>query len=94
MVSTRKFGSPEIGVKFKCDVHPWMGAWVCVVSHPYYQVTGADGAFEIRMLPPGHYTLEVWHERYGNGNETKPLTKEVHLSEKASVDIDFTFEEP
>lgn len=93
MVSTKKFTTVEVPVKVKCDVHPWMAAWICVVDHPYHQVTGEKGAFELRMLPPGHYTLEVWHERYGDGDTAKRLTKEVHLAEKAMVELDLIFEE-
>ena len=59
---TRTFARPEI-VPFKCDVHPWMRAWVAVVPHPFFAVTGADGRFEIRGLPAGTYTVEAWHEK-------------------------------
>jgi plastocyanin len=59
---TRTFERPEI-VPFKCDVHPWMRAWVAVVAHPFFAVTGPDGRYEIRGLPAGTYTVEAWHER-------------------------------
>ena len=59
---TRTFTKPEI-VPFKCDVHPWMRAWVAVVPHPFYAVTGPNGLYEIRGLPAGTYTVEAWHER-------------------------------
>jgi plastocyanin len=59
---TRTFERAEI-VPFKCDVHPWMRAWVAVEPHPFFAVTGADGLFEIRSLPAGTYTIEAWHER-------------------------------
>lgn len=59
---TRTFTKPEI-VPFKCDVHPWMRAWVAVVPHPFFAVTGEDGRYEIRGLPAGTYTVEAWHER-------------------------------
>lgn len=61
-VVQRAFAKPEI-FKVKCDVHPWMAAWVGVVDHPYFALTDADGRFTIKNLPPGKYTLEVWHER-------------------------------
>ncbi|MFN7987679.1 MAG: carboxypeptidase regulatory-like domain-containing protein [Thermoanaerobaculia bacterium] len=59
---TRTFTKPEI-VPFKCDVHPWMRAWVAVVPHPFFAVTGPNGLYEIRGLPAGTYTVEAWHER-------------------------------
>lgn len=57
----RKFPKPEI-FKVKCDVHPWMGAWIGVFEHPYFAVTDDGGRFAIKNLPAGKYTLEVWHE--------------------------------
>jgi plastocyanin len=59
------FTTPEIMVRFKCDVHSWMSAWVGVVAHPYFAVTDATGAFTLPGLPPGSYTVEVWHEKLG-----------------------------
>lgn len=52
-------------IKFKCDVHPWMTAWVGVSDNPFFAVTGGDGAFTIANVPAGAYTLEAWHEKYG-----------------------------
>jgi len=52
-------------VKLKCDVHPWMTAFVLVSSHPFFAVTGEDGSFTITGVPAGSYTVEAWHERYG-----------------------------
>jgi len=59
---TRTFLVPEI-VPFRCDVHPWMRAFVAVVPHPFFAVTGADGRYEIRGLPAGTYSVEAWHEK-------------------------------
>lgn len=59
------FMKPETMVQFKCDVHPWMGAYVGVVPHGFFAVTGTDGKFAIKGLPAGTYTLEVWHEKLG-----------------------------
>lgn len=78
----RKFDQPEVMVRLKCDVHPWMSAYVGVLSHPFFAVTDEDGNFEIKNLPPGTYTLELWHEKFGtqtqrvtmNDSEAKPLT--------------------
>lgn len=70
----------------KCDVHPWMGAWVAVYDHPFFSVTGKEGTFEIKNLPPGKYVIEAWHEKFG----TQTATVEVKSGE--SKDQDFTFE--
>jgi plastocyanin len=51
--------------RIKCDIHPWMHVRVAVFEHPYFAVTGLDGAFEIRELPPGEHELTLWHETFG-----------------------------
>lgn len=52
-------------VEVKCDAgHTWMHAWIHVFDHPYFAVTAADGRFRIPNVPPGHYTVKIWHERY------------------------------
>ncbi len=56
----------ELGViKLKCDVHPWMAAYVIVSEHPFFATTDATGAFTLENVPPGSYTLEAWHEKLG-----------------------------
>jgi hypothetical protein len=61
----KQFTTQEIMVKVKCDVHPWMGAWIGVVDHGFFAVTGVDGKYAIPGgLPDGKYTVEVWHEGY------------------------------
>jgi plastocyanin len=57
------FTEEEFMFKVKCDVHPWMGAYVSVMSHPFFAVTGTDGKFKIANLPPGTYEIEAWHEK-------------------------------
>lgn len=56
---------PEEAIKIKCDVHKWMEAYVFVMDHPFYATTDADGKFSIPGLPPGKYTIEAWHEKFG-----------------------------
>ena len=68
----------------KCDVHPWMNAWAAVFDHPYFAVTGEDGAFTISGLPAGTYELEVWHERL----PAQTVTVTVGIGEKATVDAE------
>ncbi|MBI4432403.1 MAG: carboxypeptidase regulatory-like domain-containing protein [Candidatus Omnitrophica bacterium] len=61
----KSFSKPEVMVKIKCEVHPWMAAYAGVLDHPFYSVTDDEGKFEIKNLPPGNYVLEAWHEKYG-----------------------------
>jgi hypothetical protein len=49
----------------KCDVHPWMRSYAGVMEHPYFAVTKADGAFDLKGLVDGEYTVAVWHEKLG-----------------------------
>ncbi len=69
---TRKFSQPEVMIRVKCNIHGWMHAWVGVVAHPYFAVTGADGTFEIKNVPPGNYTIETWQEELGK--QEQPIT--------------------
>ena len=66
MVSTKKFDKVEAEpFKVKCDVHGWMKSYMIVLPHPYHAVSGMNGQFTIGNLPPGTYTIEAWHEKYG-----------------------------
>jgi plastocyanin len=72
-------------VQFKCDVHPWMKAFVAVSTHPYFSTTGEDGSFSIKGLPAGTYTIEAWHESFG----TK--TAEVTVKDDETAETSFEF---
>ena len=85
MESEEVFRRPEVMVELKCDVHGWMGAYVGVVKHPFFGVTGDGGTFELGKLPPGSYTIEAWHEVYGT------QTKTVTLAEGQTAELRFTF---
>jgi hypothetical protein len=63
MESNKSFDKPEVWIPVGCDVHPWMRAYVAVVPHPFFAVTGEDGSFEIRGLPAGEYEIEAVHEK-------------------------------
>jgi plastocyanin len=81
---TKSFAREEVLIPVKCNVHPWMRAYIGVVSHPFFAVTGEDGTFTIKGLPPGKYTLEAVHEKYG----TKDI--EITVGPKESKTQDFT----
>ncbi len=68
----KTFTKPEVMIKIKCEVHPWMAAYAGVLDHSFYSVTGDDGTFTIKDLPPGEYVIEAWHEKYGV--QEKPVT--------------------
>src|SRR5579872_1100111 len=53
------FAQPENFLRFMCNVHPWMFAWVTVVDNPYFAVSDKDGNFKITNVPPGKYTIEA-----------------------------------
>jgi len=62
---TFTFDKPEPFLKFRCDVHPWMFAWVTVVDNPYFALSDKDGKFTIKNVPPGKYTLQFAHRKLG-----------------------------
>jgi plastocyanin len=82
---TLSFPKAENFLKFKCDVHPWMFAYVTVVDHPYFAVTDANGAFKIANVPPGKYTVEALHRKAGS------TTQEVEVKADGGK-ADFTLE--
>lgn len=85
MTMTHTFTTREVMVPFKCDVHLWMHAWVGVLEHPFFAVTGADGSFSLAGLPPGTYTVDAWHESLGT------QTMRVTVTPKSTATASFTF---
>jgi len=79
------FAREEIAIPVKCNVHPWMKSYIAVFKNPYFQVTGKDGAFDLKNLPPGTYTIEAWHEKYGTSDQT------VTIGPKESKTVSFVF---
>ena len=82
---TVQFDKSEKPFKVKCDVHPWMGAFIGVFDHPYFAVTGDDGSYVISGLEPGDYTIEAWHEKLGS------QTANVTVGDSSA---NFTFKKP
>lgn len=79
------FNKPEFMFPIRCDVHPWMKAWMAVMAHPFFSVTGLDGQFEIKNLPAGTYEIEAWHEKLESQTAT------VTVTDNTAQKIDFTF---
>jgi plastocyanin len=81
----RKFARTEVMIPVKCNIHKWMHAYIGVLEHPYFAVTGPDGSFELANIPPGEYTIAVWHEKLGD------QTRQVRLQPSANEALDFLY---
>ncbi len=79
------FRVPET-VHVKCDVHPWMNAYMIAFPHPFHAVSTPEGAFTINKLPPGEYTVRAWHEKYGT------IEQSITVPESRKVSLDLSFE--
>ena len=78
---------PEV-VPVRCDVHPWMLAYVAAFDHPFFAVTGEDGRFAIKGVPDGDYTLAAWHEALGE------LEQPVTVANGELTSAAFVYEKP
>jgi plastocyanin len=87
-VTKRQFSEPEVLVRVKCDVHPWMFSYVGVQDHPYFAVTDKDGNFTIKNVPAGTYTVEAYHLKAG------AKTQELTVSDSDKKTADFTLSVP
>jgi hypothetical protein len=85
MMYTFQLKSEDLVMRIKCDIHAWMVTYVGVASHPYFAVSGADGAFRITGAPAGKYPIRVWHERYGQ------LTANVDVKAGQTATVDFAY---
>jgi plastocyanin len=81
----KTFAREEIMLPVKCNQHPWMKMYINVMKHPYFAVTGTDGKFEIKDLPPGKYTVAVVHEKLGE------QTQEITVEANGEAKQDFTY---
>ncbi len=81
-----RFPRPEVMIPVKCNVHSWMRAYIGVMPHPYFAVTAADGAYEMINIPPGDYTVAVWHEKLGE------QTAQLHVAPNSKEAVDFKFQ--
>jgi plastocyanin len=83
--ATTKFDKPEPIFQIKCDIHPWMSAYIGVFTHPFFSATSTDGKFTISGLDPGTYEITAWHERLG----TQTASVTVGANDKKTQDFKF-----
>jgi hypothetical protein len=81
----RRFIKPEVMIRVKCNIHSWMHAFIGVLDHPYFAVTGEGGAFEIRNVPPGDYTIEAWQETLGTQEQ------KITVGPSGAIETSFVF---
>ena len=84
--TTTTFAKPEEVFHIKCDVHPWMSAYMAVFTHPFFSVSGTDGKFTISGLDPGTYEITAWHEKLG----TQTASVTVAANETKAQNFKFT----
>ncbi len=82
----KQFARNETLIPVKCNQHPWMRAYIGVLSHPFFSVSGQDGRFEIKGVPAGTYTVVAWHEKYPAGQ-----TMSVTVPPSGSAEANFSF---
>jgi hypothetical protein len=81
----KQFDEPEVMFPVTCSVHPWMRSYIGVSPHPFFAVTSDDGTFTLKGVPPGTYTVEAVHEKFGK-KEGK-----LTLAPSGTATIDFTY---
>lgn len=84
----RSFDVAEAPMKIKCDVHSWMKSYAFVMDHPFFAVTDESGAFTIKDLPAGTYTLKTWHEMLGE------LSQEITVTGTPFEGVAFAYKRP
>jgi plastocyanin len=83
-----QFMAAEAPFPVKCDVHPWMSAWIAVFDHPWFAVTGDDGSFTIPHVPPGEYTVVAWQEVLPEQEQ------QITVTATGTTEADFSFNAP
>ncbi len=85
ITSTESFPVAEVMVPVRCDVHGWMQAYIGVVDHPYFAVSGSNGSFSVPNVPAGTYTMTAWHEEYGT------MTASVTVTAGGTAEVSFDY---
>jgi len=83
-----RWTNEELFLRFKCDVHPWMFAYVSLLSHPYFAVTDTNGNFTIPNVPPGAYEIELYHRKAGK------ITKDIVVNAGHTSVVNSSIEVP
>ncbi|HEU4391728.1 MAG TPA: carboxypeptidase regulatory-like domain-containing protein [Blastocatellia bacterium] len=83
----KSFSRKEILIPVKCNIHPWMRAYIGVLEHPFFAVTGTDGSYKIENVPPGDYTIVFWQESKDLGEHSEKIT----VPAKGTVTKDYTY---
>jgi plastocyanin len=81
---TAKYENAEF-IPVKCNVHPWMRAFIVVLKTNHYDISKQNGSFTLPDLPPGSYKITAWHEIYGT------QTADITITGKESKEANFTF---
>jgi hypothetical protein len=90
-VNQISFFNEELFIRLKCDVHPWMFAYVCVVEHPFFAITDTNGVFRLpAKIPPGRYTLTARHLKAGSSSQEVI----VEAGQRQTVDFQLSVPQP
>jgi hypothetical protein len=89
VVASEKLAKHAGVVEVRCVQHPWSRAFIATFNHPYFAVTENDGKFAIDSLPPGSYTLNVWHE-----GMKEPITQAVQVAANGEATVDLAIKLP
>lgn len=89
----KSFSTREIPIVVRCDVHPWMYAYLCVVEHPFFAVTDSNGYYTITNVPPGKYELTAFHV-HNSREHRKPITDNVSVKEHETATANFVIDAP
>lgn len=87
MESEKTFDKAELLIPVGCDVHPWMRAYITVLSNPFFAVTGEDGTFTIKGLPAGEYEIEAVHGKLG---KDKAVAGKITVKDGEAAKLDLT----
>lgn len=87
-VRTKTISKPEKPLKFKCDIHKWMEAYIFAMDHPFFGTTNEKGLFTIENVPAGEYTIETWHEVMGEREVT------VNVPAGGTADVKVVYRPP